>query len=78
MVPKSKGGTEIVDSCLACHRAIHACFPLKDLATKYNTVKALMADHRFRQMVRWISKQDPAKRLTVERPKDQQDRGKFR
>ena len=78
LVPKSRGGKVLVDSCLDCHRAIHAFFPLKDLARKYNTVKALMQDHRFRQMVAWISKQDPSRKLTIRRPRDQQGRGKFR
>lgn len=78
MVPKSRGGTETVDSCLDCHRAIHAFFPLKELARKYNTVQALMRDQRFRQMVSWISKQDPSRKLRIRRPRDQQGRGKFR
>ncbi|RLI54255.1 MAG: hypothetical protein DRO87_10425 [Candidatus Thorarchaeota archaeon] len=69
----------MVNSCLACHRAIHAFFPdNKELATRYNTVKALMADARFRQMIRWIAKQDPTKKLTIRRPADQQKRGKYR
>lgn len=78
LVPKSRGGKEVVDSCLACHRAIHACFPLKELETKYNTIKSLMSDARFRKMVRWISKQDPSKKLGVKRPKDQQNRSRIR
>ena len=78
LVPRSKGGKVLVDSCLACHRAVHALFSLKDLEAKYNTVAALMADPRFRQMVRWIAKQDPNKKLTVRRAKDQQNRGKYR
>lgn len=81
LTPRSRGGRGgevMVDSCLACHRAIHAFFSNKELATKYNTVKALMADARFRQMVRWISKQPPSKKLTIRRPADQQKRGKYR
>jgi hypothetical protein len=80
LVPKSQGGKGpevMVDSCLACHRAAHAFFSNKDLATKYNTVKALMADDRFRRMVRWISKQDPHRKLTIRRPADRQ-KGKYR
>jgi len=80
MVPKAEGGKSdtLVDSCLACHRAAHAFFSNKELATRYNTVKALMADARFRRMVRWIAKQPPDKKLAVERPRDQRKRGKYR
>ena len=81
LVPRSRGGKGeevMVDSCISCHRACHAFFSNKELATKYNTVKALMADDRFRQMIHWIAKQDPNKRLNIERPKDQQKRGKYR
>jgi hypothetical protein len=68
----------MVNSCLACHRACHAFFSNKELATRYNTVKALMADARFRQMIHWIAKQDPTRKLTIRRPADQQKRGKYR
>jgi hypothetical protein len=78
LVPRSKGGKVLVDSCLACHRAVHALFSLKELEAKYNTVNALIADPRFRQMVQWISKQNPSKKLAVKRAKDQQGRGKYR
>ncbi len=76
LVPKSRGGREVVDSCLDCHRAIHAFFPIKALETKFNSVKALMADNRFRRMVRWISTQDPSRKLTIRRPIDRQKRGR--
>ena len=81
LVPRSRGGRGegvLVDSCLACHRAIHAFFSNKELAEKYNTVKALMADERFRTMIRWIAKQDPHRKLSIERPRDQRKRGKYR
>ena len=81
LVPRSRGGRGegvMVDSCLACHRAIHAFFSNKELAAKYNTVKALMADTRFRQMIHWITKQGPTKKLIIRRPADQQKRGKYR
>ena len=81
LVPRSRGGRGegvLVDSCLACHRAIHAFFSLKELAEAYNTVKALMANDRFRKMIHWIARQDPTKKLTIRRPVDQQKRGKYR
>lgn len=80
LVPKSRGGKgpgSTVDSCLDCHRAIHAFFTNKQLATKYNTVKALMADARFRKMVRWISTRDPNQKLVIHRPTDR-PKGKYR
>ena len=78
LVPRSRGGQEKIDSCLDCHRAIHAFFPLKELEARYNTVTALMANDRFRRMVRWIAKQDPTRRQTICRPRDQQKRARHR
>ena len=63
-----------MDSCLACHRAIHAFFSNKELAERYNTVKRLMADARFRRAVAWIAKQDPSRKLRTLRPADRRGR----
>lgn len=81
LVPQSRGGKgpgSMVDSCISCHRAIHAFFSNKELAAKYNTIKALMADDRFHTMITWIAKQDPSRKLKVQRPTDQRGRGKYR
>ena len=81
LVPRSRGGKGLgstVGSCLACHRAIHALFSNKELAERYNTVKALMANERFRKQVAWIAKQDPSRKLKTRRPADQKKRGKYR
>lgn len=63
LVPKCRGGKETLTLCRDCHRAAHECFPNKDLAREYNTVKALMADAQLRRMVRFIAKQDPGGRV---------------
>ncbi len=81
LVPRSKGGKgpgSTVGSCLACHRAIHALFSNKELGERFNTVKALMANERFRKQIAWIAKQDPSRKLKVHRAADQRKRGKYR
>lgn len=58
LVPKCRGGKETLTLCRDCHRAIHECFPNKDLEREYNTVETLMADDRMRRMVGYIARQD--------------------
>lgn len=80
LVPKARGGKsgDVEYVCEDCHRAIHKCFPLKTLERDLNSAEALMSDDRFRRMVEWIGKQDPGKRLKIERPRDQRRRGRYR
>jgi hypothetical protein len=80
LVPKARGGSggDVERVCEDCHRAIHKFFPLKDLERDLNSVEALMANERFCLMVEWIGKQGVGKRLTIERPRDQRGRGKYR
>jgi 5-methylcytosine-specific restriction endonuclease McrA len=81
LVPRSRGGKgpeSTVGSCLACHRAIHALFSNKELAEKYNTVEALMANDRFRKQIAWIAKQDPSRKLRTRRSADRKKQGKYR
>jgi hypothetical protein len=78
LVPKSLGGKDILDCCRDCHRAIHAFFSHKELKAYYHTVDHLLERQGFLTMVLWIAKQDPARKIKIERPKDQRGRGKYR
>lgn len=64
--------------CKVCHRALHALIPHKELKRYYHTVERLLEYEEFRRMVAWIAKQDPGKGISVERPKNQRGRSKYR
>ncbi|WP_082234687.1 HNH endonuclease [Halobacillus massiliensis] len=67
LIPKQHGGTEgpTVILCSACHRQIHALFSNEELARFYHTPERL-ADHPAMQgYLKWVKKQDPAKRITT-------------
>ena len=78
--PKCRGGQRndenMVLICSDCHSAIHALFSNKQLEKEYNSVDALLADERFAKAVKFISKQDPSKRMRSKRANNQKRRGR--
>lgn len=76
LVPKCRGGRQTETICQDCHSAIHALFSNKQLESEFSTVEALMADERFRRTVRFLSKQDPTRRMKTDRANDQRRRGR--
>lgn len=58
-----------MDSCRDCHKAIHVCFTLKELAKEFNTVKKLLSRPKFRKMISFIKKQDPNRKVRMLRTK---------
>ncbi len=78
LIPKTLGGRQQICCCRDCHKAIHALLPHKELRRYYHTVERLMEHEGFRTMILWISKQDPHRKVKIERPRDQRNRGKFR
>lgn len=81
LVPRArggKGGDVLVRACPDCHGAIHQFFSVKELERGFASAEALLANDRFREMVKWIGKQDPGKRLKTKRPRDQRKRGRYR
>jgi hypothetical protein len=78
LVPKSLGGKVQLVCCRDCHKAAHAFISNKEMKRYYHTVERLLEHKGFRNMVAWIAKQDPARKVKIERPKDQRGRGKYR
>jgi len=76
LLPKSRGGTEKLPLCVACHHAIHAQFSNKELEDTYHTVEALLSNERFRKTVAFISKQDPNRRIKTDLAGNQRRRGR--
>jgi hypothetical protein len=57
MVPRCKGGTEIVPTCHSCEDFIHKTWSNNDLRETFNTVEIILADSRFQKFLRWLHKQ---------------------
>ena len=71
VVPRSKGGTNIVPTCETCESFIHKTWTHNELRDTFNTVESVLADDRFQRFLKWRRKQ-PATALFKSEP------GKFR
>lgn len=80
LVPKSRGGKgeHKIDTCRDCHKAAHVLFSNKELEQKYNTPKKLMSNQKFRAMVAFIAKQDPARKVRMLRTRERRRDNKYR
>jgi len=69
VIPKSKGGKEIVPTCETCESYIHSTWSHNQLRDIYNSVEAILANEGFQKFLKWRNKQsaevlfrsDPAK-----------------
>jgi len=71
VVPKSKGGREIVPTCHSCEDFIHKTWSHKELRDTFNTVEKIRADERLQRFLAWLRKQDAT---AVHRSKRARDR----
>ena len=71
MVPKSKGGREIVPTCHSCEDFTHKTWSHKELRDTFNTVEKIRADERLQRFLAWLRKQDAT---AVHRSKRARDR----
>lgn len=70
IVPRCKGGKEIVTTCGACGSFIHATWSHNQLRDEYNTVERILADERFQKYLMWLMKQQPTAHFKTVRAKD--------
>lgn len=56
-----------IDICGACHRQIHAFYSNIELARELNTIEKLQSEPKMQKFLKWISKQDPKKKIRVNR-----------
>ena len=71
VVPRAKGGKEIVSTCETCESYIHKTWTHNQLRDIYNSVEAILEDKGFQKFLKWRRKQ-PATALFKSQP------GKFR
>lgn len=78
LIPKTRGGAnkETVTICIDCHNALHAQFSNKELEKIYNNVEMLMTNETFSRTVKFISKQNPSKRIKTKLSTTQKHRGR--
>lgn len=56
-----------IDICGACHRQVHSFYTNLQLARELNTVEKLQSEPKMRKFLNWISKQNPKKKIRVNR-----------
>src|SRR5690349_23846623 len=57
VVPRCKGGTEIVPTCHSCEDFIHKTWSHNELRNTFNTVESILTDTRFQKFLNWLHKQ---------------------
>jgi 5-methylcytosine-specific restriction enzyme A len=57
LTPKSEGGTETADLCLACHKTLHKFFTNRTLAKELNSIEALRQTPEVQRYIAWVRKQ---------------------
>jgi 5-methylcytosine-specific restriction protein A len=57
VVPRCKGGREIVPTCRSCEDFIHKTWTHNQLRDEFNTVEKILTDPRYQKFLRWLQKQ---------------------
>ncbi|MFN7140457.1 MAG: hypothetical protein ACK4UN_14060 [Limisphaerales bacterium] len=57
IVPRCKGGREIVPACQSCEDFIHKTWSHNQLRDTYNNVETILADEQFQRFLKWLLKQ---------------------
>lgn len=57
VIPRCKGGRQIVPTCRSCEDFIHGTWSHNELRDTFNTVERILADARFQRFLRWLRKQ---------------------
>lgn len=60
IIPKCKGGKEIVSACESCESWIHNRWTHNELRDIYNNVTTIVENEEFKNFLKWLRKQNPA------------------
>src|SRR5215468_10561118 len=77
VVPRCKGGTEIVPTCHSCEDFIHETWSHNELRDVFNTVESILADARFQKFLKWLHKQQDSAVFRSQRGRTRRP-GKYR
>lgn len=75
LIPKQKTKRKNLDPgptvniCSGCHRQIHTLFENSYLAQELNSLEKLRNEPKLQKFLIWVKKQDPNKRVKVNRKK---------
>ena len=56
-----------IDICSPCHKQVHTLFTNKELAAHLNSADLLRSHPAMQKFLKWIAKQDPAKKVRTRR-----------
>ena len=76
IVPKSKGGTTIVDTCETCESFIHKTWTHNELRDVYNNVDTILNNEKFQKFLKWRLKQ-PITAVFKSVPSKTRDKNKY-
>lgn len=74
VVPRCKGGRQIVPTCHNCEDFIHKTWTHNQLRDDFNTVESICADKRFQKFLRWLRKQQHGAVFTSRRNRARTDK----
>lgn len=76
LTPKQHGGAllPVAELCRPCHKQIHALYTNQELAVRLQTIERLKDDEKIKKYVKWVQKQDAAKRVKVKKAKERKNR----
>jgi len=57
LIPRSEGGTEVVDLCVPCHKTLHSFFSNRTLLNELHTLESLRREPEIARYLSWIRKQ---------------------
>jgi hypothetical protein len=78
IIPKCKGGKEIVESCQSCEDFIHSTWTHNELRDTYNNVETIVKDERFSKFVKWLLKQKEGVIFTSSLSNNRTHKGKYK
>lgn len=59
LVPKSLGGTEVVELHRICHQKIHSLFSERELKNTFNTISKIKEHEEIKKFIKWVRKKAP-------------------
>ncbi|MFO0206100.1 MAG: HNH endonuclease [Betaproteobacteria bacterium] len=59
LVPRSRGGKETTPLHRICHAKLHSRWTERELAERYSSIEAILADEEIARFVAWVRKKHP-------------------
>jgi hypothetical protein len=74
IIPKSRGGKEIVRTCESCEDFIHSRWSHNELRDTYNNVQTILNSEDFSKFLKWLLKQKPGIKYKSKKHSDRNSR----